>query len=228
MTTLTPQFLLRGVAGSTAHGLATPESDEDLHGVFLWPSDSFYGLESPAESLTGHDPQDYSYHEVKKFLKLALKANPTVLELLWLETYVEKSAWGDSLIFNRHRFLSTSHVYNSYAGYAHSQFLKLQRRVEQGNPSFSSDTVKRTAKHARHLFRLLEQGKDLMTLGDMSIRVGDRQRYFDIAEMTPDQWINLYDEERPKFELAHENSVLSEKPDAIWADQWLRNLRSFT
>lgn len=224
--TAQPHFLLRGIAGSTAHGLATENSDEDLHGVFSWPTEDFLDLSTPPESITGHDPQDYSYHELKKFLKLALKANPTVLELLWLDEYLDvDNAWGGDLIYHRKEFLSSRSVYNAYGGYAHDQFKKLERRALHGEASFSSDTRNRTAKHARHLFRLLEQGSDLLTKGTFSIKVKNPQFYFDLMEMTPEQWSELYKVAATEFERSYKFSLLPDEPNMEWASSWLRDYR---
>ena len=38
-------LLLEAVSGSRAYGLATPESDTDIKGVFYLPKPMFYGME---------------------------------------------------------------------------------------------------------------------------------------------------------------------------------------
>jgi predicted nucleotidyltransferase len=212
-------FVLRGIGGSTAHGLATPESDIDSHGVFAVPSGDLFGLQEPKQSYVGTDP-DYSYHELKKFLSLALKANPTMLEVLWLDKYEEiESGWGESLVAIRSAFLSESYVRNAYMGYAFSQFRKLEDR----GGTFSANTGKRTAKHAKHLFRLLEAGYDLLTTGDMSVRVKDRQKYEDIIHMDIDEWKKLFAQESERFHSAE--SVLPEHPDTESVERYLVSYR---
>ncbi len=216
-----PNFLLRGVAGSTAHGLAREGSDEDLHGVFAWPTEDFYGFNKPKETLDGHEPQDYSFHEVEKYLRLALSNNPTVLETMWLDEYKDVDAvWGEYLITHRQKFLHTNGVRNAYLGYAESQFKKIQARADG---TFSSDTKNRGAKHARHLFRLLEQAEYLLTTGDMKIKVDNPQWYFDLESQSATQWTDLY-LERARM-LRDVDSVLPDAPDREFWNQYLIDYR---
>lgn len=215
-----PIFLLKGVAGSTAHGLATADSDEDLYGVYVWPRDSYLGLDAPLDSIVGNTPQDHTFHEIGKYLRLALKANPTVLELLYLKDYESESYWGGILRTRRRSLLSTNAVQSSYLGYAYSQFKKLEAR----DGSFSSATKNRTAKHAKHLFRLLEQGSELLTTGYMHVKVKDPQRYFDIMEMSVPQLSTLYAAERAKFDDI--KSVLPDHPDREMFDKLLIAIRN--
>src|ERR1044072_586656 len=91
--------LLLGVIGSTAYGLAGPDSDVDRLGVFAVPTVELHGLERPAESKVTYEP-DVTLHEAAKFCRLALAGNPTVTELLWLPSrlYEVRTPPGDGLI----------------------------------------------------------------------------------------------------------------------------------
>lgn len=211
--TYEPKFLLRGVAGSTSHGLATEHSDKDYHGVFGYPTEAFYHLDDPDDSLVGHEPEDFSYHEVKKYLKLALKSNPTVLELLWLDEYEEKDEWGNLLIQERQKFLSAKYVRDAYLGYASAQFGKIFRR----------DGEKPNRKNVRHMFRLLEAGYDLYTTGNMSVKVRDRDWYFWVEQQDITLWTKLYQDKRDEFLDAE--TVLPEEADRTFADQFLLQYR---
>lgn len=165
-------ILLEGVVGSQAYGLATPTSDIDLMGVYLEPRDTFLGLHPVLEkNLTVHktgEEQDVTYHEVGKFMRLALKSNPSILELLWLpeDCYTQVSPMGEWLIDSRHWFASAELVKNAYLGYATQQFKLLERRGD-----FGSDMKKRTEKHARHLYRLLIQGFGLYRTGRLDVKL---------------------------------------------------------
>lgn len=161
-------ILLKGVVGSTAYGLATPESDVDYMGVFLEPRESFLGLrpfddKDSTVHRTGTE-EDITIHELGKFMRLALKSNPAILEMLWLPEYTETSQWGDFLLDCRHWFASAELVKNAYLGYATQQFKLLERRGD-----FGPDMKKRTEKHARHLYRLLIQGYDLYRTGELNV-----------------------------------------------------------
>ncbi|APC46372.1 nucleotidyltransferase [Streptomyces phage BRock] len=162
--------ILRGVVGSTAYGLATPESDIDYMGVYMEPQEYFLGLRLVQErDLTVHktgEEEDVTYHEVAKFCRLALKSNPSILEFLWLPEYDVVTPPGKWLIESRHWFASAKLVKAAYLGYAEQQFKLLQRRGD-----FGSDMKHRTEKHARHLYRLLIQGFGLYRTGELDVRL---------------------------------------------------------
>lgn len=75
-----PYLLLKCISGSQAYGLALPQSDIDIKGVFVLPKHEFYGL-TYAEQIN-NETNDIVYYEIKKFIELLLKNNPNLLELL--------------------------------------------------------------------------------------------------------------------------------------------------
>lgn len=171
-------MLLSGVVGSTAYGLAGPGSDIDRLGVFAAPTVALHGLNMPDESAVSSKP-DATFHEARKYCALALGGNPTVSELMWLDSHEVSTPLGEELIGIRSAFLSAKRTRDAYLGYAAQQFRKLEAR---GDGSFSADTRKRTAKHARHLLRLCAQGYELYATGRLRIRLDDPQRFLDFGE----------------------------------------------
>lgn len=165
-----PNVLLAGVNGSTAYGLATDDSDVDRIGTYAAPTAAFHGLHLPtgkAATWVSVKP-DATYHEAGKLAALLLKGNPTLTELLWLDQYETVTPQGEALIGIRSSLLSRTAVRNAYLGYATGQFKRLENR---GDGSFSADTRKRTAKHARHLYRLHAQGIMLWQTGRLAVRL---------------------------------------------------------
>lgn len=72
-------ILLSGVVGSTAYGLATPDSDIDWLGNFAAPTHRMLGLHAPKDSIVSTNP-DRTLHETAKWCRLALGGNPTVMD----------------------------------------------------------------------------------------------------------------------------------------------------
>lgn len=73
-------ILLEAVSGSRAYGTNLAHSDTDLKGVFVLPERQFLGLDYVAQ--VANDTNDEVFYELRRFVELALKNNPNVLELL--------------------------------------------------------------------------------------------------------------------------------------------------
>lgn len=221
--------LLLGVVGSTAYGLATTSSDEDRLGVYLADPAETLGLRGPTV-LTGSvvtTQPDVTMHELYKFATLALKGNPTVSELLWLDAYVVETEAGRALRDAREAFLSTPAVRGAYGGYAVQQSRKLLARHEAGHPGFSSDVLRRTAKHGRHCMRLLRQARGLLTTGRLAIDMsGYREELFaagELAARDPAAFGELFEKEMAALEEI--DSVLPDRPDVALVDALVVEVR---
>jgi uncharacterized protein len=221
--------LLSGIVGSTAYGLAGPGSDIDRLGIFAAPTADFHGLTPPTckpyDSHVTTNP-DVTYHEARKACLLMLGCNPTVTEILWLsdDLYETRTPHGDALIGIRASFLSAPRARDAYLGYASGQFARLQNRSDG---SFSADTRKRTAKHARHLARLIHHGLQLYSTGHLTVRLGDPDRFRDFGERVAggdlDAGRKLLAQAEADFDAAR--SPLPDQPDTAAVDAWLRSVR---
>ena len=213
--------ILKAIVGSTAYGLDHAGSDIDYLGCFVAPTESFLGLHSPEQTHVTHEP-DQTMHEIGKLVSLLLKCNPTVTELLWMNKYEVCTEDGYELYNRRHLFLSAKYVRDAYLGYATQQFRKLSDR----GGTFSSDTIHRTEKHARHLMRLCKQGYDFYATGHLSVKLDDPLLYMAFGEavakdpMVAADLINSYEH---KFDYTR--SPLPEQPDTEAIDDWLVSIR---
>ncbi len=212
--------LLLGIVGSTAYGLAGPHSDVDRLGVYAAPTRAFHGLHLPIDrdaSVVEHEPADLTRHEARKFCLLALSANPTVTELLWLPGHEIRTPLGAELIGIRRAFLCAARVRDAYLGYAEQQFTRL----------LNKGADRRTAKHARHLLRLLHQGEQLYATGELTVTLADPQRYHDFgvavaADPAPARV--ALDQARQRFSTIE--TALPERPDEAAVEAWLLRVRA--
>jgi predicted nucleotidyltransferase len=220
-----PNVLLSGIVGSVAYGLDTEDSDVDRLGVFAAPTEALVGLRPPNPSVVSSKP-DVTYHEAGKFATLLLKTNPTVTELLYLpdDLYEVRTPLGDDLIAIRSAFLSRTYVRNAYLGYASSQFRRLEDR---GDGSFSADTRKRTAKHARHLLRLLVQGLELYETGVLTVRLERPGDYRAFGERVAAGNLEVAQREIAATEHWFDTAEtpLPEQPDEATVEAWLQDVR---
>lgn len=112
------------VSGSKAYGLDTPTSDTDIRGIFVLPIEEV--LKGNYIDQVADEKNDIVYFEIKKFLDLARKGNPNILELLNVSDehilYQDGSAM-QTILDNRDIFI-TKKLRHTFVGYAHSQIKK--------------------------------------------------------------------------------------------------------
>jgi predicted nucleotidyltransferase len=167
-----------------------------------------------------NDETQETYWEIQKFLTMALKANPNVLECLYTPLVEESAPVAQELIENRSRLLSKL-IYQTYNGYVLSQFKKLEQDIRT--------TGHLKWKHAMHLIRLLLAGITGLTEGRIPVRVEDehRERLLAIKRgEVPWEEVNAWRLDLHKrFDEAYETSPLPDRPDYHWANDYLIRAR---
>jgi len=209
------KIILEGVVGSKAYGLDTPESDTDIKGIFMYPIDDMLSLTRGNDTVNRHNP-DIEYHEIKKYIRLALKSNPTILELLYLEDYLKLTKEGEMLIDIRDSFLSKD-IFNSYGNYALNQAKKLYKLYKSGKEHV------RHKKHARHCFKLLHQGGELLKTGSLTVRLDDPDMFFNIGEMEINDLMKTFSQKYDEFKNI--NTDIQDEPDIQKVNDLLLKIR---
>lgn len=206
------------IVGSTAYGLAHAGSDIDRLAVAVLPTEDVLGLRKPDETHVRHDTFDRQTHEVEKFCRLSLGCNPTLLEALYVDEkfILFMSDIGLELRNIRDWFPSTQRVVDAYGGYAYSQLKRLENREWA-----------RREKHARHVYRLMLQGLELLKTGTLTVTLND-------AEADRCRWFSKLDNSRMRdeFELLRDamsiragHSQLSHLPNTYGVNKWLIDVR---
>lgn len=160
------------LTGSKAHGLANADSDTDLRGVFLAEPSDFLGIFKPPEQVEDKT-NDVVIYELAKFVRLASKANPSILEAFYSPKLLT-SGIGDALIASRELFLSQQ-ARKSYLGYSYQQLNFVQKLDQQfkENKIPADDYYKKRGKRTRHMLRLMSQGAHLLEHGYIQVKVTD-------------------------------------------------------
>ena len=212
------RVIYRCVVGSRAFGLDTDDSDTDRRGIYLPPADLHWSLYGVPEQLENEETQEV-YWELQKFLIMALKGNPNILECLYTPLLEHASPLAQELLNMRDAFLSRL-VYQTYNGYVMSQFKRMQADLR------NQGTVK--PKHVMHLIRLLLSGIHVLREGFVPVDVGhhrDRLLAIKNGEMPWDDieaWrLRLHEE----FDRALEQTKLPERPDYERANELLVKAR---
>lgn len=205
------------VIGSRAYGLETEASDTDRRGVYQAPTDLVLSLYDPPAQLED-DAEQECFWELKKFLLLALKANPNVLEVLYSPLVERITPAGEALLSIRSAFLSKL-VYQTFNGYVFSQFRKMVRSMERNEqPKW---------KHAMHLLRLLEVGARALESGALELRTEHRDALLAVRSGSwswgrVDAWRQ---ELHTRFETAFATTDLPERPDYATVNDFLVQAR---
>jgi hypothetical protein len=217
-TDLYQRVIYRCVIGSQAYGLAGAESDVDRRGIYLPTADLHWSLYGVPEQLENHETQE-AYWELQKFLVLALKANPNVLECLYTPLVEKATPLAEELLSMKTTFLSRM-VYHTYNGYVMSQFKKMQADIR------NKGQVK--WKHVMHLIRLLLSGIGVLRDGFVPVKVDAHRdrllaiRRGEVPWQDVESWrLSLHHE----FNAAFEATKLPERPDYERANAFLISAR---
>jgi predicted nucleotidyltransferase len=212
------QVMYRCIVGSRAFGLDDANSDTDRRGIYLPTAAMHWSLYGVPEQIENNETQE-CYWELQKFLTLALKANPNVLECLYSPLVETITPIAQELLDLREIFLSKL-IYQTYNGYVLSQFKKMEqdlRNVGQVRP-----------KHAMHLIRLLLSGITILREGFVPTRVENYRdqllaiKYQQTSGEAVNEWrLQLHAE----FDHAFAQSHLPQRPDYERANAFLISAR---
>lgn len=210
--------IYRCVVGSRAFGLDHETSDIDRRGIYLPPADLHWSLYGIPEQLDNPENQE-CYWELQKFLLLALKANPNVLECLYTPLIETQSIIAEELLRVREIFLSKL-IYQTYNGYVMSQFKKMEQDLR---------TVGEVRlKHAMHLIRLLISGVTILKEGFVPVKVEQYRSELLAIRDGEMSWpeVNTWRLSLHKdFDLAFTSSGLPDRPNYEKANAFLIKAR---
>ncbi len=173
--------ILRGIVGSTANGTAfEDQADWDELGVFIEPTDKVCGLESLDHYVRRDQPEgvrsrpgdvDLTLYSLRRFCRLAVVGNASVLILLWLPSYVTMTEAGEALVRLRDAFISRK------AGERFVSYLVSQKKRLTGELGVRVKRPELVARHgydtkfAMHALRIGYQGIALMADGHIPVPV---------------------------------------------------------
>ena len=185
-----PNEILRSVVGSGVHGIAIPGTDDhDEMGVYVEPPEYVLGVvehrqdyiwrTQPEGVRSGHGDTDLVLYSLCKYLRLAVKGNPTALLPLFApsESLVVSTPLGKELRELRSAFLSRTAV-ERFLGYMHSQHERMLGQSKRGVPN-RPELVERygwDVKYGSHALRLAYQGHELAATGHLTLPMPDDQR----------------------------------------------------
>lgn len=191
-------------AGSRSYGTSTASSDIDLRGIAFAPVEAVFGLQTYEQTILTEP--DLVVYALNKYIRLAVKGNPNIVEMLYVEpkNIVYATEAGEELRAHRELFLS-KRLYHSYGGYAIRNLRKLASEKEAYD-----------AKNAHHLIRLLQMGRELLETGELLV---SRPNARELLAIKQGEWqagdLLAYAEELfAQMTIAYESSSLPDEVDA--------------
>lgn len=210
--------VLSVIVGSHAYGLDTDESDVDRRGVYVPPTRLYWTFEKPPASVDGPEQERVSW-EVEHFLSLALKANPTVLEVLASDLVETCTPIGEELRGLLPALLS-QRAADSYRRATAQQFARASAAMASGGtPRW---------KQVMHVIRLLTLCDRLLASGELVIKVGEHRsqllavRDGDVPWKDVVKWV---EDLRDRTARAVLRSPLPAVPDTAAVEDWLVSVR---
>ncbi|MBB1511247.1 nucleotidyltransferase domain-containing protein [Tessaracoccus sp. MC1627] len=252
-------MILRVQVGSGVHGASiSGQDDRDEMGICLEPARFVTGIARVPSGIDGAgevDFEQYQRHTVwdqpgglanrsgagdldvviyaaRKWSRLALAGNPTVLLALFVpdEEVVFRNRVGAELVDNAHRFVS------KLAAARFLGYLQSQRAAMTGEVGAHTNRPELVAvhgydtKYAMHALRLGVQGVELLTTGRITLPVpaadGDYLRQVRRGEVGLGEVIDRIDEAAARLAVLRDSTALPAEPDRRWVDDWLH--RSYT
>lgn len=211
-------ILYRCIVGSRAYGLDNEASDTDRRGVYIAPAEMQWSLFGAPEQFEDSAEQS-CFWELQKFVIMALKANPNILECLYSPMVEKITPLGEELVSLRHIFLSQM-IFQTFNGYAMSQFKKIEQDIRNhGEVRW---------KHAMHLLRLLLTGAATLCEARVPVRVEAHREKLLAVKRGEIPWaeVDAWRKELHRdFERALANSTLPERPDYEAANRFLIKAR---
>lgn len=176
--------ILRSVVGSGVHGIAIEGTDDrDEMGVYVEPPEYVFAVRhhredyiwrtQPEGSRSGPGDVDLVMYGLRKYLRLAVKGNPTALIPLYApeSDLLVTSDLGCELRDSRHWFLSAQAV-ERFLGYMRSQHERMLGRGKRNRVPNRPELIEKygwDVKYGSHALRLAYQGHEIASRGTLTL-----------------------------------------------------------
>jgi predicted nucleotidyltransferase len=228
-------LILLATVGSSAHGLALPGTDDrDEMGVCIEPPEYVIGLRhfeqdvfrtKPQGVRSEHGDTDRTIYSARKFCRLALSGNPSIITLLFADP--DKTTPLGEELRALHPHFAARKAGKAFLGYMTQQRQRLLGERGQMNvkrpelvEAHGYDT-----KYAMHMLRLGFQGVEFLETGQLSLPMLPIARDFVYAvrkgEVELNEVLTRAGELERRVEDLLDTSPLPEKPNYDAVNAWL-------
>ncbi|MEV7096146.1 nucleotidyltransferase domain-containing protein [Amycolatopsis sp. NPDC051045] len=229
--------ILRCQVGSGLHGTAVDgQDDRDEMGLCVEPAEYVTGLRrfeqyifrtQPEGVRSGPGDLDLIVYSLRKWMRLALTGNPTILLPLFVPDaeIVRITGLGHELRANADRIVSRQAGLR-FAGYLSTQRRRMLEGALKVNRPELIEKYGFDTKYAMHMVRLGVQGVELLETGRMTLPIAEPWltwlRDLRRGKHTQDEAVAAAAELEDRLQrLVNGDSPLPEQPDRDWASRWL-------
>lgn len=174
------KIILEGFRGSLSHGVYVKDyiDDVDIMRIVAVNPYDYWSLKKPFDNKEYKRGKfDIVIYSLKKFMRLLLKGNPNVINMLWLKPehyrFIHKIL-GQPIIDNRDKLIGAKPVYDAFNGYAFSQFKRMTHFHKYTGYMGKKrktlvDKFGYDVENACHLIRLLFVCRYYLKTGDIKV-----------------------------------------------------------
>lgn len=231
--------LWRAEVGSALHGVRLEDSgDRDEFGVCLEYPNFWAGLDT-FESYTwrtakegeksGPDDTDLTIHSLRKYMRLALKGNPTIVQTLFIPR--ERMIFDKAFAYSSMTWLADKIVSrragSAFLGYLIAQKMRMTGLRGQKNVN-RPELVEKYGYDTKYAFQALRlgwQGIELLETGRIELPMSGYQRDYlmkvRLGVVSESMCIEEIGEAERKLEGLISSSCLRKDPDYAAVNQWV-------
>ena len=112
------KYICQQLSGSRSYGLDIPTSDYDRKGVFVSTSiDEIIGINRFDHKVFKDEGIDYTYYELRQFLRHLKKSNTTSIEILFDDKFQFRSNEWDLILKYKYQLLDSASTFKCLMGY---------------------------------------------------------------------------------------------------------------
>lgn len=226
------------VGGSELHGAKLLETDDlDLYGVFIEPAEVVLGL-APCEHFVwstagnecrnGPDDVDVTLYSLRKWAGLASKGNPTALHYLFAQNLHSGSGVWHCIVEQRPAFVAREQL-AQFLGFVDAQLGRLlgtRGRGKKGQRPELENQYGYDVKAGMHAIRLLNEGKELMERGQITLPRPERELLIKVraGKWSLEELVEAANELIEQCRQAQSRSVLPQEVDRKAVSKLIANV----
>jgi uncharacterized protein len=221
------------IMGSSAYGVSTNDSDNDLYGVTIPPKEIIFP--HLAGHIEGFGRQhnkfncwqqhavaynervyDFQVYSIVSYMNLCMENNPNMIDSLFTprRCVVHITQSFQIIRDNRKLFLHKGSFYK-LKGYAYAQLAKIKNKKPSNEKR--AETVEKygyDTKFAYHLVRLLNQCEQILTHHDLDLELNNEQlKSIRRGEWSLERIENFFESKEKSLDSLYEKSTLRLVPD---------------